>query len=300
MKVCGLTRVDDAVLAARLGAWALGFVFAVSPRRITPAGARALIDEARQRLSQPGVGPVLPGLVEADDASRPALPLTVGVFAGESAEEIAEVVELVGLDVVQLHGDADDAGSAAAAVRAALRSRCERSGRRPPLIIRAVPVPAAGTSAAGISGASVVASLLDAVAVAREAADVVLLDSKVAGLFGGTGAVFEWPLARQAAGEGRLLIAGGITPENVGRALAESGAWGVDASSGLERSPGVKDHEKLTRLFANVYGKVAGARAPGVWSRARAGVVTGAGDTQPSDAPAHAEERTPFLGRIET
>ena len=115
VKICGLTRVEDVVLAAELGAWALGFVFAPSPRRLTPAAARGLIAEAAERLAR--------GTVRAGGAGRARLPLTVGVFGDAPADEIAEVAGIVGLDAVQLHGADCRDGSAAAAVRAALLQR---------------------------------------------------------------------------------------------------------------------------------------------------------------------------------
>jgi phosphoribosylanthranilate isomerase len=236
IKICGLTRVDDVVLAARLGAWAVGFVFAPSPRRLTPHRARALIVEAAALLS--GTGAVREG------AARSGLPLTVGVFGDVSADEIAETAEDVGLDAVQLHGPATSDGSAAAAVRAALHARNGSTSRASRvLIIQAVAVPAGGADPG---------ALQETVAAAEVAADVVLLDSKMAGRFGGTGTSFAWPLARAAAGGCPLLVAGGITPDNVATALVESGAWGVDVSSGVELTPGVKDPERLVRLFAHV------------------------------------------------
>ena len=259
VKICGLTRVDDVVLAAELGAWALGFVFAPSPRRLTPAGARGLIVEAAERLAR--------GTVPAGGAGRARLPLTVGVFGDAPADEIAEVADLVGLDAVQLHGAACCDGSAAAAVRAALlerqgstrQARPAAPGFSPgtmlgspsgsaPLIIQAVAVPVEGADAAALGDAL---AAVRRTAAGERGADIVLLDSKVAGRFGGTGTSFAWSLAR-AVGGGPVLVAGGLMSDNVAAALKESGAWGVDVSSGVELSPGVKDSDKLVRLFANV------------------------------------------------
>lgn len=222
VKICGLTRPEDVILARDLGAWALGFVFAPSPRRLTPAAARGLI----RVLAGAPLSPVPPGPV------APSGPLTVGVFVGSTPEEMAQVAEEVGLDAVQLHGRG---GPSAEAVRAAL---CARG--YPALIIQAVRV-GPGTDAGE--------ALSRAVAKAGEQADMVLLDTGTAEGFGGTGTPFPWRLAAEVGEGPPLLVAGGITPGNVRRALDESGAWGVDVSSGVEASPGVKDAALLRELF---------------------------------------------------
>ncbi len=133
------------------------------------------------------------------------------------------MAEAVGLDAVQLHGSAADA----AAVRDALGDR-----GLPVLVIRAIPVPAGGVC---------VADLRKAVAASREGADLILFDTRVEGRWGGTGMTFPWGPVREAAGHSPFLVAGGIGPHNVREALDVSGAWGVDVSSGVEQSPGIKD-----------------------------------------------------------
>ena len=217
IKICGLTHLDDVLLARDLGAWAVGFVFAPSPRRLTPAAARGIVE----------------GLSGGD---RPrggaAVPHTVGVFGDIPAEEIASVVGQVGLSAVQLHGAEGPGGDA---VRAALADL-----GRPVLVIQAVPVDPEDTD---------VAALRQAVVEARGAADIVLLDTRLRGRFGGTGAALPWSLVAAAA-EGEVLIAGGISPDNIEQAVRESRAWGVDVSSGVERSPGVKDARLMRQLFA--------------------------------------------------
>jgi phosphoribosylanthranilate isomerase len=217
VKICGLTRAEDVRLARDLGAWALGFVFAPSPRRLTPAAARGLIRAVR----------------EAPEGRRP--PLAIGVFGDEPAEEIALIVREAGLDGVQLHGLA---GPRAEEVRAAV-------GRRdgPLLIVKALPVAPDATR---------LDDLAATVAAAGEEADVVLLDTKTTGRFGGSGTAFPWRLAREVAGVVPLLVAGGIGPGNARAALGESEAWGVDVSSGVELAPGVKDAGLLARLFAEM------------------------------------------------
>ena len=215
------------MLACDLGAWALGFVFAPSPRRLTPAAARGLI-AGLGAARPPGAPPVQGG-------TRPSAPLTVGVFGDVSAEHVARTVAEVGLDGVQLHGLS---GPGAAAVRAALAGR-----ERPLLIIQAVPVDPEGVDPDALGRE---------IAAVRKEADLVVLDTGTAGRFGGTGTAFPWGAARQAGEGGPFLVAGGIGPENVLAALEESGAWGADVSSGIETSPGIKDARLMERLLDRV------------------------------------------------
>jgi phosphoribosylanthranilate isomerase len=232
VKICGLTRLEDVLAARALGAWALGFVFAPSPRRLTPAEARGLID----------------GLAAAQPRAVPSAPLAVGVFGDVTAEEVARIVRHVGLDAVQLHGRS---GPAAAEVREALAGwTCPRAlggalaaSGAALLIIQAVPVAPTGASREDLRAAIVAAGA---------EADLVLLDTRATGLLGGTGTTFPWRLAREAAGGAPFLVAGGIDPENVQAALEESAAWGVDVSSGVESSPGSKDVGLMGRLLARV------------------------------------------------
>jgi phosphoribosylanthranilate isomerase len=223
VKVCGLTRLEDVALAVALGAWAVGFVFAPSPRRVTAEQARPLVlaAQAAGRDAAPRGGPARP-------------PLTVGVFVDSTAAEIAATVDAAGLDAVQLHGSEPGAR----AVRDALGDRAPHV-----MIIQVIPVQAGGSAAA---------ELRVAVAAAGEAADLLLFDTRSEARFGGTGTAFPWTQAREAAGGRAFLVAGGIGPGNAREALAASGAIGIDVSSGVEDSPGVKDEGSLRALFAAV------------------------------------------------
>ncbi len=179
------------------------------------------------------------------------------------------MVEQVGLDAVQLHGESVPE---ARSVRRALAG-CERplrlaggrpaderpadghgsgplarasgvdAGSRGVLIIRAVPVAAEDCDGEAVR---------DMVEQARADVDLILLDTRNSGRFGGTGTTFPWELARQPAVDHPLLVAGGIDPGNVRRALEESSAWGVDVSSGVETSPGIKNAGLVKSLFAQV------------------------------------------------
>lgn len=213
VKVCGLTRAEDVELAAMLGAWAVGFIFAPSPRRVTPAAARRLILAATPHT---------------------AAPLAVGVFGDTSAETIAAAVAEAGLGAVQLHGAEPD-------VRALRRALAEVD--REVLVIKTIAVPVAATDPGAVR---------DAVAEARECADLLLFDTAWGGRSGGTGLTFSWDVARAAAEGAPYLVAGGIGPGNARDALERSRAWGVDVSSGVEAAPGLKDHESLRALFASL------------------------------------------------
>lgn len=255
VKICGLTRLEDVLLARALGAWALGFVFAPSPRRLTPAEARGLIDRAAAAPSPSG---------------GPGAPLAVGVFGDVTAGEVARVVRHVGLDAVQLHGRS---GPAAAEVREALAGWvCPRAlgGARGAAGPAAVAGPARGTGtppAPALSAPELLiiqavpvgpeevssGTLRAAIAAAGAEADLVLLDTRATGRLGGTGTTFPWRLAREAAEGAAFLVAGGIGPENVRAALEESTAWGVDVSSGVESKPGCKDAGLMGELVARVW-----------------------------------------------
>ena len=192
VKVCGVTNEDDALLAVAMGADAIGFVFAPSPRQVHPEVVRDIL----KRL--------------------PHDTLTIGVFRNETPERIIDVVTRTGLKGVQLHG-----GETAADVRL-VRLRV-------PFVIQALPAGDVRLAGAGIG---------------PEAADVVLVDSPTPG----SGEVFDWSLAEGAPDGVRVLLAGGLNPDNVEAAIRKVRPWGVDSASGTEASPGRKDATKV-RLF---------------------------------------------------
>jgi phosphoribosylanthranilate isomerase len=211
IKICGNTSLEDARLAAEAGAEAVGFVFAPSPRRVTPEQAAAIV-------------PHLPAALEK-----------IGVFVDAALEEIAQTVETAGLTGVQLHWDAPPA------LAAQLRKRFG-----PKLRILGV---AHFDAAAGERMA----------AIARdENIDALLLDSRTAWAAGGTGQTYDWHAARRsifgAAGQTKLVAAGGLTPENVAEAIATLRPWGVDVVSGVEAAPGRKDSAKVRAFVDNVRG----------------------------------------------
>ncbi|MGB9825129.1 MAG: phosphoribosylanthranilate isomerase [Desulfofundulus sp.] len=200
VKICGITDISSALVAAEAGADALGFVFAPSPRRITPSLARRICRE-------------LPPFITR-----------VGVFVDAPLEEVRAVAEYCGLDVIQLHGNEPP-------------DYCHSLGRR---VIKAFRV--------GVE--------LDPVELARYPVDAILLDSYVVGQKGGTGQPFDWQLAASLKIARPLILAGGLRPDNVGRAVAMVKPYGVDVSSGVEKDgqPGKKDPDKIRRFIAAAKG----------------------------------------------
>jgi len=193
VKICGITRLEDALEAARLGADALGFNFwPGSKRYVAPADARAIVRR-------------LPPFVTA-----------VGVFVDAPREEILRAVAASGIQVAQLHGD------------------------EPPELCASLPLPV--VKALRIANAHALAAL------AAYEVSGFLLDAPSAG-YGGSGKTFDWSLATEAAAVVPVMLAGGLTPENVAEAIRAVRPWGVDVASGVERAPGVKDLAKLRRFI---------------------------------------------------
>jgi phosphoribosylanthranilate isomerase len=208
VKICGVTNEDDALLAVAMGADAIGFVFAPSPRQVHPEVVRDIL----KRL--------------------PHDTLTIGVFRNETPERVIDIVGRTGLKGAQLHG-----GETAEDLRL-VRLRV-------PFVIQALPAGDARLAGAGIG---------------PERADVVLVDSPEPG----SGNVFDWSLAEGAPDGVRLLLAGGLNPDNVEQAIRKVRPWGVDSASGTEASPGKKDATKV-RLFV-ARAKEAGMALEEGWS----------------------------------
>ncbi|MGB5813605.1 MAG: phosphoribosylanthranilate isomerase [Thermoanaerobaculia bacterium] len=198
VKICGVTRVEDARLAAELGADYLGLnFFAASPRVVEPERAAEIARAVRGRLA------------------------IVGVFVNESRERIEAIADTVPLDLIQLHGD-EGPEEVAAVGRRAIKVFRVREDFDPDQV-----------SAYATAGAF-------------------LFDCGHPSLYGGTG--LAWPYERIAGldVEQPVWVAGGIAPENVRQAIQLSGADGIDVCSGVESSPGVKDHDAMKRLFQEV------------------------------------------------
>jgi phosphoribosylanthranilate isomerase len=194
IKICGLTNATDALAAVRAGADALGFVFAPSPRQISPETAREIIQ------------------------SLPPFVTTVGVFVDHPAEEVEEIVRECGLDLVQLHGRETPAFCARFQGRA----------------VKVLPMDQ------GID--------MDTIAAFRPVTRALLLDSGK----GGTGKTFDWQSLPDALDRDRMILAGGLTLDNVGTAIKTLKPWAVDVASGVESAPGRKDIRKMKAFIEQV------------------------------------------------
>jgi phosphoribosylanthranilate isomerase len=209
LKICANTNLQDATLAVELGADAVGFVFAESKRRVTVEQVAAIT-------------PALPDHVEK-----------AGVFTSTSAIEILDAADGAGLTMVQLHSAFD----------AQLVDVIYRASGGALKIVQVVDV------AANADPSALHQALVPALQHHRLTA--VLLDASHGGVSGGTGKSFDWkrmaPVVHQAQEEtqGRIIIAGGLRPENVAEAITLFQPFGVDVASGVEASPGVKDAERM-------------------------------------------------------
>ena len=201
IKICGITNLEDALLAADLGADALGFVFyAKSPRYVTPEAAREIIAQ-------------LPPFVAA-----------VGVFVDEEAARVRDLAAKVRLDWVQLHGQESP-------------EYCRHLGRK---VIKGVRIQDE--------------SSIQELEPFQGAVQALLLDTYKQGQVGGTGEIFDWHLAREARKYGRIILAGGLTPDNVAQAIRVAQPQAVDTASGTEAAPGKKDPAKLRAFFKAIGG----------------------------------------------
>jgi len=211
VKICGITRLEDARLAVELGASALGFnLYPRSPRYITPAAASAIIRQ-------------LPPFV-----------VSVGVFADETdAGRVCAVAREARVGALQLHGPRFPPANGPT-VNGPIVNVNGILGDYP--VIRAVPI-RDRLEPERFAGSGVAAFLLDA------------FDPE---LIGGTGRIIDWAVAREAKRFGPVILAGGLTPENVGEAIRQVEPFAVDVASGVESAPGKKDPAKLHAFFAAV------------------------------------------------
>jgi phosphoribosylanthranilate isomerase len=197
IKICGVTRVEDAAAIAAAGADYIGLnLWPRSKRHVTVDQAAELAAAAR------AAGPVK----------------IVGLFVDAPTTEIQAAIARVAFDVVQLHGNERREDIAA--------------------LGRAVPIWKALAARPGLS--------------LEWDVDALLLDTPTVG-HGGSGTTFDWSIAataRAAHPARRLILAGGLGPDNVARAIAEVSPWGVDVASGVESTPGIKDLDLVAAFIA--------------------------------------------------
>ena len=149
----------------------------------------------------------------------PPLVQTVGVFVDEDLGEVSSIAEMCGLDILQFHGSES-------------ADYCDSFDHR---VIKAV----------RLRNRQDIKSLAKYDGVVQD----LLLDTYVPDKVGGTGMTFNWEWAFEAGKYGRIILSGGLSPENVAAAISMVKPYGVDASSSLERSPGIKDHEKMMQFI---------------------------------------------------
>ena len=217
VKICGLREPAHALAAAEAGADFIGLVFAESRRRVTVEQGRAIA----RALGEP-LAAAASDAEGIDGLLRRKRPLVVGVFAGADAETINRTAEGVGLDLVQLSGD-EPWDLWVELSRAVLKAVKVRDG---------------------MSAEEIIATL-------RPGA-IPLLDTHAEGALGGTGRSFDWTVAAAVARRFPIVLAGGLTPENVAEAIAQVQPWGVDVASGVESAPGKKDPAKMRAFVQSV------------------------------------------------
>ncbi|MBB2495022.1 phosphoribosylanthranilate isomerase [Aquipseudomonas ullengensis] len=199
-KICGITRVEDALAAVAAGADAIGLVFyAKSPRAVSVAQAQQII------------------------AALPPFVTTVGLFVDIARVELQQLLADVPLDLLQFHGDES-------------LEQCEGYGRPYIKALRVKP------------GDDLLALMAE-----FPSASGILLDTYVEGVPGGTGLAFDWSLVPQDLPK-PVILAGGLTPENVAAAIAAVKPYAVDVSGGVEVSKGIKDADKVRAFIREVRG----------------------------------------------
>jgi phosphoribosylanthranilate isomerase len=192
IKICGICDAEAAAMAAAAGADMLGFHFCSSQRRVAPEEAREIVDGLDVR------------------------PRIVGVFIDQPADEVRQIAEFVGLDLVQLHGSEAPGFGAGRPVMKVLKVR---------------------------EGVIPDASAWD---------DPIMLDSWSHDQRGGTGRTWPWEAARELIRNRRVFVAGGLEPGNVGTVVREFRPYGVDVSSGVESAVRVKDPRKVAAFIRAV------------------------------------------------
>lgn len=216
VKICGVKTPEQALVAAEAGADLIGLVFyPPSHRIISPEGAAAIV-----------------GTLRAAGFTT----LAVGLFVNEDPARINAVANEVGLDLIQLSGD-EQPTDLARLNRPLLRSVRIAAGES---VVRARERLTAATTMLGPRDPGPLGQPLTP-----------LLDAHVPGLYGGTGTQADWEAAATLARLWPILLAGGLTPENVGAAIRTVGPFGVDVSSGVETNK-VKDPAKIRAFIAAV------------------------------------------------
>jgi len=256
VKTCGMTSVSDAEVALQAGSNMLGVIFVPSsPRAASVEQAKAIVATAR-RYGERTEGITFAKELAAMRADRLTsklwfsrmgdvlkkttlrTPLVVGVFQDQSADEINDVVRKTNIDVVQLHGD-------------------EQASLIDQIIVPCIKVlhisPSSSSTSSSSSSGDIANALMGQVNQFSGKVLALLLDSRLPGSKGGgTGSTFDWQIASNLQGV-PVLLAGGLSADNVAQAVVQQGVLGVDVSSGVEvaKQPGVKDLALLKAFISN-------------------------------------------------
>ncbi len=198
VKICGITRLEDALLAVELGAWALGFIFyKKSPRFIEPLKVKEIINELPKEIKK------------------------IGVFVNSSLTEMVSIAEVTGITTFQLHGEESP----------------ELCNSLPKEVVKAF-------RPGNIEDLKTMENY--------KGISTFLIDAKVSGEYGGTGKMANLELAKKAKIYGNIILAGGISSENIINVINEVKPFAVDLSSSVEDAPGIKSHFKMRELFREV------------------------------------------------
>jgi phosphoribosylanthranilate isomerase len=223
VKICGITRLEDAVVALESGADYLGFIFYPrSPRFVLPEAVRTITDQVRRH-------PTTRALFE-----RPSPPLFVGVFVNETSEQVARTLDDCGLGLAQLSGDED--ASQLTDTASPIFGRAYKALR----LLTAVDAEELAPRYTNLPWPT------------TPLRPQLLLDTPHGALYGGTGQTGDWTMAAElAAATSGLMLAGGLTPTNVAAAVRRVRPFAVDVAGGVEARPGIKDHILIRAFIAN-------------------------------------------------
>lgn len=224
VKICGLTRVQDAAVALESGADYLGFIlYPPSPRAVTVESLGTIVRELRSSYGRLFSAPLPPRLV--------------GVFVNEQPAVIAEVLAQCGLDLAQLSGDEDAA---------------DIVDPLSPLIGRAYKAIRPRSREEAIASIGRYTNLM---ADSLSPQPSILLDTPHGKLYGGTGEVGDWEMSSELADvTPYLMLAGGLTADNVAEAVRQVQPFAVDVAGGVEERPGIKNHELLRAFIGRAKG----------------------------------------------
>lgn len=211
IKICANTTLEDTLLAADAGADAIGFVFAPSPRRVTAGHIAAMMPDLPADLTK------------------------IGIFTTQDSEEISFSLQSAGLHGVQLHGELDFS----------LADKLRRQFESGFFLIQTLHW---DLQSDPVRAEQKLRNELRAVA-RHSDIDAILLDTRTPTASGGTGIPLDWERAREVlaaeSGKLRIILAGGLTPNNVAEAIHTLHPWGVDVTSGVEWQAGKKDPNRV-------------------------------------------------------